>query len=86
MDEKTIKAEVRTVLAEYAQLSVDAHALSDDTDLFTSGMSSLKSVNVMLALEDRFDVEFPNDMLTRATFETVNAMAKAIASLNSAYA
>ncbi len=41
-------------------------------------MSSHASVNVMLALEDAFDVEFPDSMLTRNVFESIVAIAAAI--------
>ena len=34
-------------------------------------MTSHASVNVMLALEDAFDVEFPDEMLKRSVFESV---------------
>jgi acyl carrier protein len=44
-------------------------------------MSSHASVNVMLALEDAFDVEFPDRMLTREVFETLGAIATAVSTL-----
>ena len=40
-------------------------ALAEDADLYEAGMTSHASVNVMLALEDAFDVEFPDRMLKR---------------------
>ncbi|HEX4010831.1 MAG TPA: acyl carrier protein [Solirubrobacteraceae bacterium] len=80
MDE-TIAADVREVLREHARLPVDIDSLDDDADLFQAGMSSHASVNVMLALEDRFDVEFPDAMLRRSVFETVAAITAAIAEL-----
>ncbi len=44
-------------------------------------MTSHACVNVMLALEDAFDVEFPDDMLKRSVFESVAAVAAAIGEL-----
>jgi acyl carrier protein len=41
-------------------------------------MTSHASVNVMLALEDRFDVEFPDRMLTREVFESIAAIERAL--------
>ena len=38
-------------------------------------MTSHASVNVMLALEDAFDVEFPDEMLKRSVFESVASIA-----------
>ena len=57
--------EIRQVLRDHARLPVDVDALGDGDDLFAAGMSSHASVNLMLALEDAFDVEFPDEMLTR---------------------
>ncbi len=69
---------IREVLREHARLPVDVDTLSDDADLFVAGMTSHASVNLMLALEDAFDVEFPDRMLTRSVFESVSAIAAAI--------
>jgi acyl carrier protein len=41
-------------------------------------MSSHASVNLMLALEDAFRLEFPDSMLRRDVFESVAAIAGAI--------
>jgi acyl carrier protein len=73
-----IREQVRQVLGEHARLPVDVSVLSDDADLFQAGMTSHASVNVMLALEDSFDVEFPDSMLRRSVFESVEAIADAI--------
>ena len=35
----------------------------------------------MIALEDEFDVEFPDTMLQKSTFGSINAIAAAIAQL-----
>jgi acyl carrier protein len=44
-------------------------------------MSSHSSVNVMLALEEGFDLEFPDQMLKRSVFESVSAISAAIGEL-----
>jgi acyl carrier protein len=72
------KAEIRRVLADHARLPVDVESIDDHADLFLAGMTSHASVNVMLALEDAFDIEFPDDMLKRSVFETVADIAAAI--------
>jgi len=72
---------IRGVLREHARLPVDIDTLGDDADLFAAGMTSHASVNLMLALEDSFDVEFPDRMLTRGVFDSVSAIAAAIAEL-----
>ncbi len=42
---------------------------------------STASVSVMLALEDAFEVEFPDSMLRRSVFESVNGIAAALTEL-----
>jgi acyl carrier protein len=78
--------EIRRVLREHARLPVDAGTIPDDGDLFAAGMTSHASVNLMLALEDAFDVEFPDRMLTRGVFESVSSIAAAIDELGAAAA
>ena len=41
-------------------------------------MTSHASVNVMLALEGEFEVEFPDHMLKRSVFESIAAITTAI--------
>jgi acyl carrier protein len=77
----TMHDEIRQIVAAYGRLPVDPSTLADDADLYQAGMTSHASVSVMLALEDAFDLEFPDEMLTRDAFESINSMAAAIVSL-----
>jgi acyl carrier protein len=72
---------IRGVLRDHARLPVDVETLGVDADLFAAGMSSHASVNVMLALEDTFDVEFPDAMLKRSVFESIAAIDAAVTEL-----
>jgi acyl carrier protein len=72
---------IRNILAEHGRFPVDVASISDDSDLFQAGMTSPASVNVMLALEDEFDVEFPESMLRKGTFESVAAIRSALSEL-----
>jgi len=72
---------IRTVLKDHARLPVDAAALADDQDLFQAGLTSHASVNVMLALEDHFDIEFPEQMLRKSTFESISSIQNALTGL-----
>lgn len=69
---------VRAVLAEHGRLAVDASTLGLDDNLFNAGLTSHASVNVMLALEDAFDTEFPEKYLKRATFESIANLVAAL--------
>jgi acyl carrier protein len=70
---------VRTILAEHARLSVDAATIGVDDDLYEGGMTSHASVNVMLALEDEFDFEFPDHLLRKSTFESIHGILDGLA-------
>lgn len=75
------QAQIREILKSHGKLSVDADSLSADADLYASGLTSLTTVNVMLAIEDAFDVEFSDDMLSRKTFQSIEAMQNAVEDL-----
>lgn len=70
--------EIRDILREHGRLAVDVDSLSDDTDLYGAGLTSHGTVNLMVALEDHFGIEFPERMLRRRSFESVAAIAAAI--------
>lgn len=72
---------IREIVADHGRLAVDVATVSDNDDLYRAGLTSHASVNLMLALEDAFDIEFPERMLRRQTFESVAAMREAIDSL-----
>jgi acyl carrier protein len=77
-------AAVREIVKEHGRLAVDVDSLSDDDSLYEAGMTSHASVNVMLALEDTFDVEFPDEMLKRSVFESVSSISAALTQLEAA--
>lgn len=73
--------EIRRVIREHARLPIDVDQLDDGADLYQAGMTSHASVGLMLALEDAFDVEFPDSMLTRGVFQSVASIAGALGQL-----
>jgi acyl carrier protein len=77
-----VSAAVREIVQEHGRLAVDIATLSDDASLYEAGMTSHASVNVMLALEDAFDVEFPDEMLKRSVFESVASISTALGRLD----
>jgi acyl carrier protein len=80
-DSGAIAHEVRSLLVRHGRMSADIAALGTDDDLYDAGLSSLASVNLMLALEERFDVEFPEHMLRRKTFSSIASICAAIGTL-----
>ena len=73
-----LNAEIRAVLKLHARRPVDVDRLPTDADLYAAGMSSHASISVMLALEERFDVEFPDRMLRRNVFQSIDAIRSAL--------
>jgi acyl carrier protein len=72
---------IRKILVSHGKLVSSGATLRDDDDLYQHGLSSHASVNVMLALEDEFDVEFPDSLLRRGTFRSISAIRDAVDSL-----
>jgi acyl carrier protein len=72
---------VRQIIREHGRLPADLDKLDDEADLYQAGMTSHASVNVMLALESEFDVEFPDAMLKRTVFQSVRSISDALETL-----
>jgi acyl carrier protein len=66
--------DIRAILREYGRLAVDVELLSDEDSLYEAGLTSHASVNLMLALEERFNIEFPERMLRRGSFGSIAAI------------
>ncbi|WP_082469911.1 acyl carrier protein [Curtobacterium sp. S6] len=69
---------IRSVLSSHVQFPTDEEHLERTQSLYQAGMSSHTSVSVMLGLEDEFDIEFPEAMLTKQTFSSVESIAHAV--------
>jgi acyl carrier protein len=70
----TLTDDIRAILREHGRLAVDVAGLSDRSSLYEAGLTSHASVNLMLALEERFNVEFPERMLRRGSFASICAI------------
>ncbi len=77
----TLAERIRQVLDAEARLPMPASSLADGDDLFRKGLSSHSSVSVMLALEELFGLEFPDALLSKQTFQSIEAIAAALRSL-----
>lgn len=75
------ESKIRAILKEHGRLAKDVDTLDDNADLYQAGMTSHASVNVMLALEGEFDVEFPDEMLKRSSFESIAAITSVVDNL-----
>lgn len=75
---------IKAVLTAYGRLPKPVEELGRDEDLYRAGLTSHASVNVMLGLEDEFEVEFPDEMLRKSTFESIAAIETALRQLTDA--
>jgi acyl carrier protein len=76
-----IEVTIREVIETHGRMPVSVDSLSETEDLFEAGLTSHASVNVMLALEDEFEIEFPDSLLNKTTFESIANIAGALVSL-----
>lgn len=76
-----MRKQIRDVLAAHGRMAVDPLTVSAQADLYELGLSSHASVNVMLALEDEFDIEFPDEALKKSTFASILNIEQVIGSL-----
>ena len=72
---------IKEIVLEHIGQAIDADRIQDNSDLYSLGLTSLATVGLMLAIEDRFDIEFPEAMLGRATFRSVASIADSIRKL-----
>lgn len=72
---------LRAILRDHGKLAVDATTLPEDADLFSVGLTSFATIQLMLAIEDAFGVEIPDDRLNRKTFSSLRALNGVIESL-----
>ena len=73
--------ELRRILRSHGGLSTPIDRLGDEADLYAAGLNSLATVNVMLAIEHCFEIEIPDNLLTRRTFQTVASLRRTVSDL-----
>jgi acyl carrier protein len=78
---ENFQSQIRDVLRDHGRLKQDAGGLRTDDDLYQLGMTSHASVNVMLALEGAFGIEFPDHMLKRSVFCSIASIERALTEL-----
>jgi acyl carrier protein len=72
---------IRELLKKHAGLPVNVADLAEGADLYAAGLSSFASVQLMLAIEENFDIEFPDSLLNRKSFQSIEAIARTVASI-----
>ncbi len=70
---------IRELIDRHGKMPVPASDLADDQELFAAGLDAFHAVRVMLAVEDAFEIVFPEHMLNRANFASIAAIALSVA-------
>lgn len=72
---------IRTILGKVGGLSVAAADIVNDADLYALGLTSFASVQLMLAIEEAFDIEFPDHLLNRKSFASIDAIERTVSDI-----
>ncbi|MFC6788209.1 acyl carrier protein [Methylobacterium komagatae] len=73
---------IRDILRQNEAMSPIVDSLSEDDDLFEKGLDSFGSVQLMLGLEEKFEVEFPDTLLNRRSFSTIRIIRETVTKLS----
>jgi acyl carrier protein len=69
---------IRDLVAKFGKLPTSIDQIGDDADLYAAGLTSFASVQLMLGIEEAFDIEFPDNLLNRKSFASISAIAKTV--------
>ena len=73
--------QIRAILDANGKLAVPASGLGEFDDLFAAGLDSLAMVNVLMAIEEQFDIEVPDRLLSRRTFSSVHTLTSMVSEI-----
>lgn len=76
-----LEKNIAEIVVSHGKLPHAAADLRPDADLFDLGMSSYNAVQIMMALEERYDIRFPDELLRKEHFATLGRLASAVRSL-----
>ena len=76
-----MKNELRQILKDTAHFEVSIDSIRDNDDLYEAGLSSLNTIQLMLAIERHFNIEIPDQMLNRQLFQSIDSLAEAVTQL-----
>lgn len=77
----SIISQLKDCMVEHLRLVNHASEIGDEADLTSLGLDSMAATNLMIDIEDAFDVQFPDEMLTPETFHSAASLAQAVGML-----
>ena len=69
---------IRDLVAKFGKLPASIDQVADDADLYAAGLTSFASVQLMLGIEEAFDIEFPDNLLNRKSFASIAAIERTV--------
>ena len=69
---------LRSIVTKVAKLPATSDVLGRDDDLFDRGLTSFACVQLMLSVEETFDIEFPDALMSRQSFTSLAKLASTI--------
>ncbi|UIK01198.1 acyl carrier protein (plasmid) [Rhizobium leguminosarum] len=73
-----MKQTIRDLVAKFGKLPGSIDQVADDADLYAAGLTSFASVQLMLGIEEAFDIDFPDNLLNRKSFASISAIARTV--------
>ncbi|HEX4387793.1 MAG TPA: phosphopantetheine-binding protein [Steroidobacteraceae bacterium] len=77
----SVRERLALLVAQILGQADGAHALAQDAPLSEMGMSSIKMVNLMLAVEGEFDLMIPQQDITPENFRSIASIEALLARL-----
>jgi len=76
MDRHTLRREVKDLLTTGLRLQIAPADIPDDAPIFgeTLGLDSIDALELVVLIEDRFQVSIPDEEVGRRAFGSVNAL------------
>ena len=76
MDREAIAREIRVLLTHYLGLPLDSDEIGENEPLGGSriNISSLTAIEILTAIEERFEVQFPDDMIDLTLFSSIGRL------------
>jgi len=73
--------EIRDLVLTQARLPQGSESVSDTTNLNDAGLTSLARINVIIAIEDHYQITFEDELLTRENFKDIQSISKLVKQL-----
>ena len=70
------------ILKNAGKVSLADGTLDPALDLFEHGLTSFNSVQVMLTIEEKLGIYFPDDLIRRETFQSLGNLKAALQRIN----